>query len=174
MDCWISQQLGLPFDKAGDWARRGRELPDLLERLLADPYFCRKAPKSTGRELFNLAWLHQRLGTGEAQAPEDVQRTLVELTAVTLANEIRLHQPGGDAVFVCGGGAQNVLLMERLTALLPGRRVQGTDVVGVPGAALEAMAFGWLAHLRMTGQAGNAPCVTGASRPAVLGALYLP
>ncbi|MEN9727532.1 MAG: anhydro-N-acetylmuramic acid kinase [Pseudomonadota bacterium] len=174
MDCWIAQHLGLPFDKAGAWARGGREIPGLLERLLAEPYFSRSAPKSTGRELFNLAWLRQRLEKGESRAPEDVQRTLVELTAVTIANEIQLYQPRGDAVFVCGGGAQNSLLMERLAALLPDRRVQRTDEAGVPGAALEAMAFGWLAHRRMTGQAGNAPCVTGASRPAVLGALYLP
>ncbi len=174
MDCWISQQRGLPFDEAGAWARGGRKHSGLLERLLAEPYFTRMAPKSTGRELFNLAWLRERLATEAWQAPEDVQRTLLELTAVTIAKDIQLHQSGGDAVFVCGGGARNVLLMERLAALLPGRRVRGTDEVGVPAAALEAMAFGWLAHQRMTGQAGNAPSVTGASRPSILGALYLP
>lgn len=174
MDGWAALHLGLAFDAAGAWARSGKLLPDLLDRLLEEPYFSRMTPKSTGRELFNLAWLRQRLGAHEAGAPEDVQRTLVELTAVTIAQDILRHQPEGDAVLVCGGGTRNLMVIERLTDLLPRRRVESTDQVGVPSAALEAMAFAWLAHRRIIGQAGNAPSVTGAAKSAVLGALYLP
>ncbi|MBM4226498.1 MAG: anhydro-N-acetylmuramic acid kinase [Gammaproteobacteria bacterium] len=174
MDGWAALHLGSAFDAGGDWARGGKLLPELLDRLLAEPYFSSMTPKSTGRELFNLGWLRQRLGGLGAGAPADVQRTLLELTAVTISQEIRRHQPEGDTVFVCGGGTRNGFLMQRLVDLLPHRRVQSTDEAGVPAAALEAMAFAWLAHRRLAGLAGNAPSVTGATRPAVLGALYLP
>lgn len=174
MDRWAAQHLGQPFDGGGEWARSGVLRSDLLARLLDEPYFSRMAPKSTGRELFNLSWLGQKLADAGPFSPSDVQRTLLELTAVSIANDVCRYQADGMRVMICGGGARNTFLMARLAALLPGRQVLTTDSLGRPAAALEAMAFGWLAHRRLAGEPGNAPGVTGALRPAVLGALYLP
>lgn len=143
----------------------------LLQQMLADPYFALPAPKSTSREYFNIAWLERQLAGLPAIAPVDVQATLTELTAVSISEQVQLAG-GCERLLVCGGGARNTLLMARLSALLPGTEVGLTDDCGVSGDDMEALAFAWLAFRTLSGQAGNLPSVTGASRETVLGGIY--
>ena len=170
LDAWIMARRHLPYDRGGAWAARGRIVPRLLNKLLADPYFRRKPPKSTGRETFNLAWLRRRL-TRTARA-EDVQATLLELTALTIARAVRHHCPQASHVIVCGGGARNRTLVTRLATLLPGRQVAVSDHAGVAAEHVEALAFAFLARECLRRSSGNLPSVTGARGPRVLGAIY--
>jgi len=170
LDGWIMLKRRLPFDTGGAWSRRGRVVPRLLGRLLAHPYFRRQPPKSTGRDAFGLAWL-QRALTG-AERPVDVQATLLELTAVTIARAIDAHCAGIRDVFVCGGGARNRELLRRLAELMPRKRVATTTQLGIGPEHVEALAFAWLARQALRHRAGNLPAVTGARGPRVLGAIY--
>ena len=172
MDAYHREQTGEHYDRDAQTARRGNIDDTLLERLLQEPYLARPYPKSTGRELFNPAWLADKLQNSTAAAT-DIQRTLLEYTARTIATQIDPFRAGkAPQVLVCGGGARNPLLMERLAALLPAWHVDSTDSQGISGEYMEAMAFAWLAHRFMERESGNVPDVTGASRYAVLGALY--
>jgi anhydro-N-acetylmuramic acid kinase len=175
MDAWIQAQRGLRFDADGAWAATGQVHAGLLNALLAEPYFAQAAPKSTGRELFNLAWLHAQLKAlhGPGLSDADVQRTLLELTARSVAEAVRQHAPAGE-LLVCGGGACNRLLMQRLAALMPSWHVASTAEFGIAPDAMEALAFAVFAQRTVHGLPGNLPAVTGASRPCVLGAVYLP
>ncbi len=170
LDAWTHRHLGAPFDADGAWAARGKVLPELLERLLADEYFRRAPPKSTGRERFNADWLESRLPGG--RAPEDVQATLVELTARAITDAIDRHSPGVQEVYLCGGGARNRVLAARVAALAPGRRVADTAALGIDSAVVECAAFAWLAMKCVQGEAIDYSRVTGARGPRVLGAIY--
>jgi anhydro-N-acetylmuramic acid kinase len=172
LDAWARRHLGESFDTDGRWAASGRVLPSLLARLLADPYFSRPAPKSTGRETFSDAWLEGILRT-QSDGAADVQATLAELTAqsiaaalATAASDIPTH------AFVCGGGAFNADLMQRLARALPTTRWQSTASCGIAPEHVEAAGFAWLAHRCIEGLAGNLPSVTGAAHPAPLGAIF--
>ncbi|QXO17903.1 anhydro-N-acetylmuramic acid kinase [Vibrio ostreae] len=174
MDGWCQRHTGQSYDMNGDWARRGKVITSLLLQLKQASYFSQPAPKSTGRELFNLDWLDQQLA-GHHPAPADVQRTLCELSAETIADQVRQYAQGpAPELLVCGGGAQNGLLMERLQILLPGWQVAPTTRKGVNGDYMEAMAFAWLAQRRIHGLASNLPSVTGARQLASLGVIYPP
>lgn len=170
MDAWISARRRLPYDRGGAWAVQGRVVPRLLQRLLADPYFRRSPPKSTGRETFNLAWLRRRLTRNERA--QNVQATLLELTALTIARGVRKYAPDARQVLVCGGGARNRTLVARLATLLPGRRVIVSDRAGIAAEHVEALAFAWLARECLRRKPGNLPSVTGARGPRILGAIY--
>ena len=170
MDSWTQRHRRQAFDRDGDWAASGAVLPELLARLLAEPYFAQPAPKSTGRDLFDAAWLDTRLSGHEA--PADVQATLAELTAASAAEAIRTAAPRAAAVYVCGGGARNPHLLRRLAVHLPGVAVAATDALGVPAQQVEALAFAWLARACLRGEPGNLPAVTGAVGPRILGAIY--
>jgi anhydro-N-acetylmuramic acid kinase len=146
-------------------------LPDLLARLLADPYFTKAPPKSTGRDLFNPTWLAAQLGT-TAMAPADVQATLTELTARACASDLRRHGKDCTLLIVCGGGALNDHLLERLRALLPGVTVSASAEHGLPPQQVEAAAFAWLARATVRREPGNLASVTGARGARVLGAVY--
>lgn len=174
MDAWCERHRGTPFDRDGAWASGGRIDPALLARLLDEPYFCLPAPKSTGRDLFTPAWLEGSLAAmGSAEpSPTDVQATLAELTASTIADACLAFD--AQEVRVCGGGTRNRHLMSRLAARLGGIELTSTDVVGVDSSAVEALAFAWLARERLAGRPGNLPSVTGARAPRVLGAIYAP
>ncbi|WP_110971561.1 anhydro-N-acetylmuramic acid kinase [Pseudomonas huaxiensis] len=172
LDAWINEKQGHAYDASGTWAASGKVLPGLLSSLLSDPFFAGTGPKSTGRELFNLPWLHHHLGTQPACADEDVQATLLELTALSIIDSLKKAQQDTQAVLVCGGGARNDALMARLASLLPGARVSSTADFGVDPDWVEAMAFAWLAHCCLEGIAGNRPSVTGARGLRVLGAIY--
>ena len=172
MDHWMLQHQGRPFDDGGRWAASGQVLPGLLAALLAEPYLQRRPPKSTGRDLFNPAWLAARLtGFGQA-APADVQASLAEFTARAAADALLREAPGTVELLVCGGGALNAHLMGRLMAHLPGVRVGSTAEAGLPPLQVEAAAFAWLARTCLLGQPGNRPEATGARGPRVLGAIY--
>ncbi len=172
MDAWVRRHRGAAFDHEGAWAARGTPLPMLLERLLADTYFKRPPPKSTGRELFNEAWLAAALAAVPEADPGDVQASLCELTALSVAAAVTSWGPAIDELLVCGGGVHNRHLLGRLAAHLPTVRVASTADAGVDPDWMEAMAFAWLAQQFLLARPGNLPSVTGAERPVILGALY--
>jgi anhydro-N-acetylmuramic acid kinase len=168
MDAWIRRHKGLDFDRNGAWAKAGSLDEKLLKTLLADPYFHRAAPKSTGQDHFNLAWLSALLT--DSSTPEDVQRTLLELTAVTAS--AALLQSGSQSVFTFGGGRHNDFLMARIQDLLGGLSVSPTSKLGVDPDFMEATAFAWLAKQCLDGKPGNDPAVTGARGERVLGVVF--
>lgn len=172
LDAWIQYCQGLAFDRNGAWASSGQVNAELLKRLLSDPFFATQGPKSTGRELFNLDWLLGHLRALPTLPSEDVQATLVELTACSIIGALRNAQAHTDVLLVCGGGAHNTCLMKRLSEMLIGTEVSSTASAGVDPDWVEAMAFAWLAHCALEGIAGNRPSVTGARGLRVLGAIY--
>ncbi|MBC2680470.1 anhydro-N-acetylmuramic acid kinase [Pseudomonas baltica] len=172
MDAWIQLKRGLDYDQGGAWAATGTLQPHLLGALLGDPFFAGSGPKSTGREVFNLGWLQRHLEARPALADADVQATLLELTAQSTVQSLRVAQPTTHALLVCGGGAHNQTLMTRLQALLPEAQVASTAKAGVDPDWVEAMAFAWLADCCLQGIAANRPSVTGARGLRVLGAIY--
>ncbi|GAA5129614.1 anhydro-N-acetylmuramic acid kinase [Alloalcanivorax gelatiniphagus] len=169
LDLWHQRHQGRSYDADGAWAAGGRVLPELLEALLQDPYFRQAPPKSTGREYFHLDWLAGFLA--DDAEPRDVQATLAELTARSVAEALAAFAP--ERLLVCGGGAHNGDLMARLSRCL-GVSAESTSVVGLAPDWVEAAAFAWLAWAWWHRVPGNAPAVTGATRPAVLGRLTLP
>ncbi len=172
MDHWVQTQRGQPFDDGGAWAAGEVANAALVARLLADPYFARQPPKSTGRDLFHPTWLQQALAGLPPIRPGPVQASLLELTAHAAAEALRAEAPATTRLSVCGGGARNRRLMQRLAELLPGVRVGSTAELGVPPDAVEALAFAWLAQAFVEGRPGNVPAVTGARGGRRLGALY--
>ncbi|HXU92082.1 MAG TPA: anhydro-N-acetylmuramic acid kinase [Gallionella sp.] len=169
MDAWCMRHTGKTYDENGAWAASGNVLPQLLERMLDEPFFALPPPKSSGRDLFNMPWLQGKLGGSEAAA--DVQATLLELTCRTIAQAIELHCLGAREVYLCGGGAHNQALRSRLAALLPNCSVGTTDDLGVSGDYLEAIAFAWLAQQTLHNKPANLPAVTGARHCCVLGSI---
>jgi anhydro-N-acetylmuramic acid kinase len=172
MDSWALRHLGEPFDHNGEWAATGQIQHQLLEQLLREPYFDKPVPKSTGKELFNTDWLNARLSRMSPVRPADVQRTLLELTAITISRQLPASRPL--AVYVCGGGARNTALMNRLQEILEPENilVSTTAELGIDPQWVEAAAFAWLAKQTLEGLAGNVPAVTGARGPRVLGGIY--
>jgi len=171
LDFWIRQHQQQDYDNAGDWARSGKCIDDLLRRMLTgEPYFVLSAPKSTGTEYFNPNWLASFIS--EDQAAEDVQATLVELTAITLAEAIRGLPQAPVNCYVCGGGAHNLYLLERLATALPDCAIQTTAALGLDPDYVEAAAFAWLARERIRQHCGNIPDVTHARRATILGGVY--
>jgi anhydro-N-acetylmuramic acid kinase len=171
LDLWIRHCRGKPFDRNGDWAATGTVDRSLLNSFLAEPYLAAPPPKSTGREMFHMAWLEQRLARCEPTEPADVQATLAELTASTIATAIERTLGSGPRVIVCGGGAYNSDLMRRL-GRLTGASVETTAAFGIAPDWVEGAAFAWLARERLRLAAGNVPSVTGSRRAAVLGGIY--
>jgi anhydro-N-acetylmuramic acid kinase len=172
MDAWCLQHTGQPFDTAGAWAASGQCLPDLLALLQSEPYFSLSPPKSTGRDLFSPTWLQDKLHSFCAARPQDIQATLTELTASACAQSVIHYAKGSKLLVVCGGGAFNQHLMQRLQAGLPDVRVRTSDQHGLPPLEVEAAAFAWLARQTMRHLPGNLPSVTGAAGPRILGAIY--
>lgn len=171
MDLWSQENLHKPHDANGAFAASGRIDTGLLQELLADDYFSRLPPKSTGREYFNQAWLTEKLGRRKTAAA-DVMATLCELTARSISNAVMQHAHGAKRVLLCGGGVHNAHLHKRLIEHLQGCTVVNTEVLGIPPDWVEAVAFAWLARETLAGRHGNLPVVTGAKHPAVLGAVY--
>jgi anhydro-N-acetylmuramic acid kinase len=171
MDAWIRTHRGEAFDHDGGWAAGGECQPGLLNTLLADPYFQKPAPKSTGIEYFNLAWL-ENSAPHAGCSDRDIQTTLAELTATTVADAIRTHDPA--EVLVCGGGAHNSYLLQRLEALLPGTPVSSTAMFGLDPDWVEAVLFAWLARERLAEHALDTRSITGARTPVLLGTIAFP
>jgi len=172
MDAWCLQHTGQPFDAGGAWAASGRLLPALLSSLLDELYFSLPIPKSTGRDLFSWAWLSDKLRPFAAEPAADIQNTLTEFTASACVSGVSSYGKESMELIVCGGGAYNVHLLERLQAGLPWLRVSTSDQHGLPPLQVEATAFAWLARQMLERQPGNLPSVTGAAGLRVLGALY--
>ncbi len=170
LDAWCMRHQGQPLDLDGQWAGRGEVDEALLTRLLNDPYFSAPPPKSTGKEYFNLDWLKNRLG---GERPEDVQRTLLQLTVETIAREVEKAAPSPQELYICGGGAHNLLLMQELQHRLAGRIVTTTEKIGLAPDWVEATAFAWLAKQTLEHQPTNLPAVTGARQRVILGGIYL-
>ncbi len=171
MDHWFRQHQSGNYDKDGTWAQSGEYLPKLLGALLEYDYFSRPLPKSTGLEEFNLDWLSTYLNGDER--PEDIQATLVELTAESISQSIKTNAPATDAIYLCGGGANNKHLANRLDKRLAPLPLYTSDRLGLPADWVEAVAFAWLAKERLEDRSTNCPEVTGSSRELALGAVYL-
>jgi anhydro-N-acetylmuramic acid kinase len=173
LDRWVQSARGHDFDDGGNWAKGGSPNPKLLERLLTDPYFKSPPPKSTGREEFNLEWLHKVLnGLGHPLDPQCVQATLLQFTADSIVRAFFDFLPTVDEVYVCGGGAHNGALIAAIGKALGRIPLQTTAVLGLEPDWVEAAAFAWLAHQTLEGQPGNLPSVTGARKPVILGGIY--
>ncbi|MBO7174069.1 MAG: anhydro-N-acetylmuramic acid kinase [Burkholderiaceae bacterium] len=172
LDIWMQAHQGARFDENGAWAQTGSINDALLTSFLSDEYFERPAPKSSGREYFNMDWIRCELFTYPKINPADVQRTLVRLTAQTIVDATYKAQPDTRAFFICGGGVFNPVLMADLRELAAPATVESTAQLGVDPMQVEAMAFAWLAYRFVNKKAGNLPAVTNAKGPRILGALY--
>ena len=170
MDAWISRHRQFNYDANGEWAASGQINRQLLEHLLQAEFFRKAPPKSTGRETFHLDWLLSLVT--EDFPPADVQATLLELTVSGIAGALESWCHQASEVYVCGGGARNRRLMQRLAEALEPRLLAATDTLGIPAEQVEAAAFAWLACRTLDGRSGNLPGVTGASGPRVLGAIH--
>jgi len=172
MDAWTRRHLQKDYDEGGRWAARGQVDTELSERLLGDPYFSQSPPGSTGLEHFSISWLDKMLA-GSSLQEADVQATLAELTAVSVANS--LHESGQPTrLLVCGGGVHNAFLMRRLAAILPDVIVESTARYGADPDCVEGLLFAWLARERLNERAQNTPPITGARNPVLLGDIHQP
>jgi anhydro-N-acetylmuramic acid kinase len=176
MDAWIAKHQGKDFDEDGAWAAQGVVNDSLLARMLADPFFTKAPPKSTGRDDFHLQWLEKQLG-GNAFKAEDVQATLLHLTATTALQSIQVYAPQTEVLIVCGGGVRNTALLNNLREQAEAMfkhtlQIQSSEANGVDPQLVEALAFAWLAWAHKTKRPANLPAVTGASGPRILGACY--
>ena len=173
LDHWAQRHLGEAFDDRGQWAAGGQVQHDALALLLQEPFLAAAPPKSTGRDLFNPAWLQRQLERlGRALAPRDVQATLSEFTARCATDALTRLAPATREVLVCGGGALNDDLMRRLARLRPDLAFSSTASAGLPPLQVEAAAFAWLAWAHLAGHGGNLPVVTGARGTRVLGSFH--
>ena len=187
LDAWTERHLGQAFDRDGEWAASGHVDARLLATMKSEPYFAKAPPKSTGRDLFDCDWLDRQVATSMAGdrplaslaplAAQDVQATLLQLTADTIADALARHCTDARSVLLCGGGARNPVLVKALRDALAKAGVvaavlQTTDEVGVPSNQVEALAFAWLARAALSSRPGNLPAVTGARGPRILGAHY--
>ncbi|MDB0047518.1 anhydro-N-acetylmuramic acid kinase [Porticoccaceae bacterium] len=173
LDAWCAKHTGNRFDNQGAWGATGQVCHELLDQFMAHPFLGQVAPKSTGREMFNLAWLEAQLSDRSLEAA-DIQATLVSFTAQSLAGAINGLKEPVDEVYICGGGVFNDHLMAQLQIALGYTTLHSTEKLGLNPTWVEACAFAWLAYQYINKQPGNLPSVTGASREAVLGALYQP
>ena len=172
MDLWIAQHDGARFDKNGEWATGGSVDTAFLAELMSEPYLALAAPKSTGRELFNGAWLEQRLASlKQWPSPQNIQATLLEFTATTLSTALLAGMRQGE-IYLCGGGAHNTALLKRIGKLMPGYYVGTTAEIGIDPDWLEAMAFAWMAQQTLDGVAVVTSPFTGAKKPVMLGGIY--
>jgi anhydro-N-acetylmuramic acid kinase len=170
IDAWISLHQGRDFDADGAWAGTGHCDDTLLQQLLDEPYLQSPPPKSTGRELFNMSWLKNKVGLF-SRRPQDVQATLQQLTAVTVAAAVRRHAPGA-SLYLCGGGAHNAGLLESIAQLMAPNRVATTAMLGLDPDYVEAVAFAWFARRTLDGLTSSAGSVTGAAGARILGGVY--
>ena len=171
IDAWIKRHRGVDYDNGGAWAASGKVHANLLNALLDEPYFHMPAPKSTGREFMNLAWLDRKLAAAGDVSPVDVQATLLELTVQTIRSEIgKLLQSG--EVIVCGGGARNTALMKRLQETLPNFTLHTSTDYGIHADCVEAVAFAWMAKKTLQRETVDFGPFTGARHPVIAGGIY--
>lgn len=174
LDAWCQQNWGMPCDADGAFAASGRVIQGVLDKLMQEPYFARPAPKSTGREYFNLNWLQQCLGARPSLSATDLQATLLQLSARSIAEALKREAPNTRRVFACGGGVQNPVLMQAIARAIAPIELATVAALGVNAEFLEAMAFAWMAAETLQGRASNLPAVTGAKGRRVLGVIASP
>lgn len=173
LDAWCTQHLQQNYDHEGRWARSGQLHVQLLEKALKDPYFDHPIPKSTGREYFSEQWLQTLLNSlPHPVAPADIANTLTELTSRSIADALKHYAADVHQLVVCGGGAFNCFLLERLQVALPHVQIQSSSDFGLDPLSVEGAAFAWLAQAFLNRQPGNLASVTHAKGPRILGALY--
>lgn len=171
MDAWMYKNRGLNYDQGGQWGGEGTVIPSLLNRLLSDPFFALRAPKSIGKEYFSLAWLDSYLSP--EFVPVDVQATLLALTAHSIEQIVLSLSESVETIYLCGGGVHNLNLIKKLTGLLPNTRIQSTAKLGVDPDYLEAMMCAWLASQAINRISLDLRAITGSKHPSILGAIYL-
>ena len=171
LDHWAQTHFAMPFDRDGAIAASASADQQLVDRLLADPFFDTRPPKSSGRELFSSAWLERAIA-GRSLTPAIVTASLTQLTAVAIGRAIERWFPQAADVVICGGGASNATLLQMIGSACAPRPVMASSALGVLPDQVEALAFAWLANAYVSGQHGNVPSVTGARGPRILGALY--
>ena len=171
MNQWAQQHFNSAYDKNGTYAASGTSSPELLARLLDDPYFKQAHPKTTGPEYFNLNWLTPHI-TGLNLTSADILRTLTQLTAVLIAKTVNDHAKHSQTIYLCGGGVHNELLVSDIKNYLPNIDVQTTAALNIDPDFVEAAAFAWLAQQTLSGNTGNLPTVTGARKAVTLGGIY--
>jgi anhydro-N-acetylmuramic acid kinase len=176
MDAWIGEQQGHEFDENGVWASQGEVNPALLSRMLADPFFAKAPPKSTGRDDFHLEWLQKQIGPDNINS-EDVQATLLHLTAHSALEALARQAPQTQSLIVCGGGARNHALMNLFKVKAQDffkqpLQITTSESVGIDPQLVEGLAFAWLAWAHQEKRPANLPAVTGARGPRILGACY--
>lgn len=173
LDDWMQQNKNEQYDKDSAWALSGKENNELLEQLLSDEYFSLAAPKSTGREYFNIDWLNRHLSKSDSvPEPVDVQTTLLQLSVITICNAIKDVANDYNEVLLCGGGAYNPVFLESIQSLLPKMKISTTEDYGLTPDCIEAVTFAWLAKQRLENKPANIPGVTGANREVLLGGVY--
>ena len=172
MDAWCQQHTGQMYDADGHWAANGQVHAPLLAAFMAEPFLSKAPPKSTGRDLFNAAWLGQHLQSFTRLSPVDVQATLTEFTALACATSLQRYANTSKQLIVCGGGALNGYLMQRLQTALPRVSVTSSAEHGLPPLQVEAAAFAWLARQTMRRETASLQSVTGARGSRILGAIY--
>lgn len=172
MDYWCHKHTGQAFDAGGEWAASGTINPALLDSLLAEPFIAKAPPKSTGRDLFNPAWFADKMQTMQGIAIQDVQATLTEYTALACSQNLTRYANNSKTLIVCGGGALNTYLMQRIQAALPTIQVSSSAAFGLPPLQVEAAAFAWLARKAVHRETASFKSVTGAQGARVLGAIY--
>ena len=171
LDLWYRRHHDDRFDRNGDWAAGGTVDPAWLETLLDDPYFARPPPKSTGIEYFSAAWLNQRLPDWADNRPRDIQATLSEFSARSLADAF---PESPDRIIICGGGVHNQDLLQRLARHWPDTPIESSAEFGIDPDFVEALLFAWLARERLAGRRVDTPTITGASTPIHCGVIYIP
>ncbi len=175
LDDWIQLNKDKEYDKDSAWASTGKENKKLLELLLNDKYFLLTAPKSTGREYFNLKWLEGYLTKHKLDLrPEDIQATLLQLSVLSICNVIQNVANDYDEVLLCGGGAYNPAFLKLIQDLLQKTKVSTTADYGLTPDCIEAVTFAWLAKQRLENKSANIPDVTGANKAVLLGGIYSP
>jgi len=168
LDGWIQKIKDEPYDASGMWASGGNIDEELFSKMLDEPFFKKDFPKSTGRELFNMKWLEDKLPP-KVYNTQDIQRTLVELLIRCVQKEVESHSI--KQLVLCGGGAHNSFVKYRLEEEL-GIEVKKSDELGVNSDSLEAMAFAWLSYKRVNLEKVDLKDITGAKQNGILGALY--
>ncbi|OYY20878.1 MAG: anhydro-N-acetylmuramic acid kinase [Polynucleobacter sp. 24-46-87] len=176
MDAWIADQQGHAFDENGTWASQGKVNQILLSRMLADPFFAKAPPKSTGRDDFHLEWLQKQIDTDNINA-EDIQATLLQLTVDSALQALECYAPQTQTLVICGGGARNIALMDLFKArteilFTNSLEIVTSDALGIDPQLVEGLAFAWLAWAHKEKRPANLPAVTGAKGPRILGACY--
>jgi anhydro-N-acetylmuramic acid kinase len=177
MDDWIYSQQQQSYDSEGQWASSGKPIDKLLNSMRQDSFFKQAPPKSTGRDRFNLQWLSHHLESTQTTqaAPENIQATLLMLTAQSIAESLKAYAPDTQRLMICGGGIKNTALINQIKSLcdwIPSENIQSTASKGIDPQTVEAAAFAWLAWAFKEKRPANLPAVTGAKGSRLLGALY--